>query len=353
MSSRTETAPALGFLSGMRAVFRLEMKQRLRSRGWYVLLAVWFVVIGLVAALTAVNSTSDDGPPGSVLYELMVGFVLFFGLLLAPALSANAVNGDRAAGTLAIQQVTLLQPGHLLAGKWLAAWTASLAFLLLSVPFLVWALALGGVSAGTAVVSVVMLALELAIVCAIGVGISTLASRPLFSIVVSYMVVALLGLGTLIAFGLSFTLTEGTVRASTPSYAEPVFTADGNAEFDPNDFTCSGPVLDYPAYHTERTTWILAANPFVIVADAIPFNGNDLQRGLMEEISTSVRASQAGPEYTVPCANGEKQAALPQVLPIWPLGLLLQAALAAVLVFGARRRLSTPAGRLPAGSRIA
>ena len=352
MSSRTDTAPALGFLSGMRAVFRLEMKQRLRSRGWYVLLAVWFVVIGLVAVLTAVNSASDVGPPGSVLYELMVGFVLFFGLLLAPALSANAVNGDRAAGTLAIQQVTLLRPGHLLAGKWLAAWTASLAFLLLSVPFLIWALALGGVSAGTAVVSVVMLALELAVVCAIGVGISTLANRPLFSIVVSYMVVALLGLGTLIAYGLSFTLTEGTVRASMPSYAHPVFTDEG-AEFDPNDYTCSGPVLDYPAYHTERTTWILAANPFVIVADAIPSNRDDLQRGLMEEISSSVRASQAGPEYTVPCFNGEKQAGLPQVLPIWPLGLFLQAALAAVLVFGARRRLSTPAGRLPAGSRIA
>ena len=63
------------------------------------------------------------------MFELVVGFVLFFGLLVAPALSANAITGDRAAGTLAILQNTLLTPGQLLWGKWLAAWVASLAFL--------------------------------------------------------------------------------------------------------------------------------------------------------------------------------------------------------------------------------
>ncbi len=98
----TADAPVLGYWSGVRSVFALEMKQRLRSRSWYVLLVVWFVVIGLVATLTALSSSAMMGPQGPVLYELMVGFILFFGLLLAPALSANAVNGDRAAGTLAI-----------------------------------------------------------------------------------------------------------------------------------------------------------------------------------------------------------------------------------------------------------
>jgi ABC-type transport system involved in multi-copper enzyme maturation permease subunit len=344
-------------LSGIRSVFALEIKQRVRSRGWYILLAVWFVVIGLVAALTAANASASDGPTGPVLYELIVGFVLFFGLLLAPALSANAVNGDRAAGTLAILQVTLLTPGQILAGKWLASWVASLGFLVASLPFLIWGLALGGVRPLSAVVAVVMLAVELGIVCAIGLGVSAIANRPLFSIVVTYMLVALLGLGTLIGFGLSLTLVQGTVKANYPTYQ-----ADAPLTSDPDPgpgYTCEGPMVDTPVVHTERVAWFLAANPFVIVADAIPHEEADPDpynyspTGVMQGISSTVRLAQAGPEYTQPCVNGEVQPATPDTFPIWPLGLVVQLALAAVLLAFGRRRLVTPVRRLAAGTRIA
>ena len=353
MTTQTPTpdAPVLTYWSGVRSVFALEMKQRLRSRSWYVLLVVWFVVIGLVATLTALSSSAMLGPQGPVLYELMVGFILFFGLLLAPALSANAVNGDRAAGTLAILQVTLLRPGQILAGKWLASWLASMGFLVASIPFLLWALALGGVQPLSAVVALVMLAVELGIVCAVGVGVSALAARPLFSIVVTYMLVALLGLGTLIAFGLSGFLTEETVKVNSPTYS---YSGNGMDEY-----TCSGPLMDVPVAHTERIAWILAANPFVVVADSIPVTSEPDENGftssgVMEGISTTVRAAQAGPEYTMPCLNGEsRQGSQPDVPPIWPLGLTLQAALAALLVFLGRRRLRTPVRNLAAGTRIA
>ena len=346
--SHSPVVSPLGFASGVRSVFSLEMKQRLRSRSWYVLLGVWFVVIGLVAMLTALNAGSQQGRQGPVLFELMVGFVLFFGLLLAPALSANGVNGDRAAGTLAILQVTLLRPGQILAGKWLAAWVASLGFLVASVPFLLWALALGGVRPLSALVAVLMLAVELGIVCAIGVGVSALAARPLFSIVVTYMVVALLGLGTLIAFGLSATLTEGTVKASPLQYSS----------LDSQDYVCVGEVREMPALHTERVAWILSANPFVIVADAMPTAGPDSDGGVMEGISIIVRQAQAGPESSLPCVDGVKQdgvtpGALEDVPPIWPLGLLIQLGLAALLLFLGRRRLVTPVRNLSAGTRIA
>ena len=352
----TRSAPGtLGTFAGIRSVFALEMKQRVRSRGWYILLSVWFVVIGLVATLTALNASAGDGPTGPVLYELIVGFVLFFGLLLAPALSANAVNGDRSAGTLAILQVTLLKPGQILAGKWLASWVASLAFLVASVPFLVWGLALGGVRPLSAVVAVVMLAVELGIVCAIGLGVSAIANRPLFSIVVTYMLVALLGLGTLIGFGLSLSLVQGTVKANYPTY-EPY--SPTTLETDPG-YICEGPVMDIPVTHTERVAWFLAANPFVIVADAIPHEKADPDpynyspSGVMQGISSTVRLAQAGPEYTQPCVNGQVQPAEPETLPIWPLGLVVQLALAAVLLAFGRRRLVTPVRRLAPGTRIA
>ncbi|KAD4059544.1 ABC transporter permease subunit [Arthrobacter yangruifuii] len=345
-------ARTLGYWTGVRTVFALEIKQRLRSRGWYVLLVVWFVVIGLVAALTALSSSAAMGPQGPVLYELMVGFILFFGLLLAPALSANAVNGDRAAGTLAILQITLLRPGQILAGKWLASWVASMGFLVASLPFLLWALALGGVEPLSAVVAVVMLGVELGIVCAVGVGMSALAARPLFSIVVTYMLVALLGLGTLITFGLSSFLTIETVKASSStSYS---YGSNGVEEY-----SCSGPLTDVSVARTERIAWILAANPFVVVADSIPTapvrdeNGFSTT-GVMEGISTLVRQAQAGPEHTMPCLNGEAgNTGELDVPPIWPLGLGLQGALAALLVLLGRRRLRTPVRSLTAGTRIA
>lgn len=358
MAPTDRSAPAaLGALAGVRAVFALEMKQRVRSRGWYILLGVWFAVIGLVAMLTALNASVAQGPAGPVLYELIVGFVLFFGLLLAPALSANAVNGDRAAGTLAILQVTLLKPGQILAGKWLASWVASLGFLVASLPFLAWGLALGGVRPLSAAVAVVMLALELGVVCAIGVGVSALASRPLFSIVVTYMLVALLGLGTLIGFGLSLTLVRGTVSANYPTY-QSYSELTPSTEIDLG-YVCEGAISNVPAVHTDRVTWFLAANPFVIVADAIPHGAEDPDRsmyeptGVMQGISSAVRLAQAGPEYSQPCVNGEAQVAAPDTLPIWPLGLAVQLALAAVLLAFGRRRLVTPVRRLAAGTRIA
>lgn len=343
----------LGFLKGVGAVFALEMKQRLRSRGWYILLAVWFVVIGLVAAFTA-WVTDQQATAGQVLFELMVAFVLFFGLLVAPALSANAVNGDRAAGTLAVLQVTLLRPGQLLAGKWLASWAASLGFLAASVPFLLWALALGGVNPGIAAVSLLMLGIELGVVCALGVAVSTLANRPLFSIVVTYMLVALLSIGTVIAFGLSTPLVRGTVEANMPQWEEDAYLQPSGT--DEPGFSCVGPLFEADVYHTDRTAWLLAANPFVVLADALPYSGDDLSGGPLQGIGEAVRYAQAGAESSGPqCVNGEpRDYGVPaSSFPVWPLGLAVQFAGAALALVLAWRRLRTPAHRLAAGTRIA
>ena len=139
------------YLGGVFAVVGMELRQRLRSRGWYIMLGIWFGLIWLVAALTWIswkaqtNRTDFDyvdpamlaHGPGSLIFEVVLAFVLLFGLLVGPAFSANAISGDRAGGTLAIMQVTLLRPGQILWGKFLASWVAALAFLVVSVPFLI------------------------------------------------------------------------------------------------------------------------------------------------------------------------------------------------------------------------
>ncbi len=360
----------LPFVSGVRTIFLLEMRQRLRARSWYIMLAIWFVVIGLVFGLAVLTTATVGVDNGGVLFDLVVGFVLFFGLLVAPGLSANAVNGDRVAGTLAVLQVTLLTPSQILAGKWLAAWTASLGFLAAATPFTLWALALGGVDPLAAVVSILMLAVELGVVCAVGIGVSALASRPLFSIVTTYMLVAMLGIGTLIAFGLSMPLVQEddvevvySYSTDGQQYGPRQPSAEAETPLPATD--CQSETYRQTVYHTERSAWLLAANPFVVVADAVPYapvppsvrDGSAVYRqpGVMEFLSIGVREAQAGPDLEYTCEEsylGARELQDGQI-PIWPLGLGLQLLLAGALLVAGRARLATPAHRIPRGTRIA
>lgn len=393
-----EKVPKVGggfraYVGGVSAVVGMEIRQRLRSRGWYIMLAIWFGIIWLVTALTWTSwqaqeasrlmwdsGTSTSGP-GPLIFEVILAFVLLFGLLVAPAFSANAISGDRSAGTLAIMQVTLLRPGQILWGKFLASWIAALAFLVASVPFLIFGIAQGGLGVGYILTALLMLAVELGVVCALGVGISALANRPLFSIVVTYLTVAALTFGTLIAFALGAMLSNGTVAANQTFYkgmemyqGQP---AEGEPAPDPemyppapkpsditdenDEYACYGPLADQPATRTERVAWILAMNPFVVVADAIPYPGpsaTNQQRfystGLFETISQGARYAQAGPDATYQCAHGKVTASyVQQNVPLWPLGMGLQMLVTAGILALGWRALRTPAGKLAKGTRIA
>lgn len=71
-----ESRPStLGYAAGVRTIFGLEMKQRLRGRSWYIMMAVWFLVIGLVFLLATLTTAAIDSA-GPILFDLVVGFVL-------------------------------------------------------------------------------------------------------------------------------------------------------------------------------------------------------------------------------------------------------------------------------------
>lgn len=368
-----------GYATGVAAVVGMELRQRLRSRGWYIMLGIWIALIWLVTALVWMSWKAQSGynfdpgfgrvGPGPLIFEAVLAFVLLFGLLVAPAFSANAISGDRSAGTLAILQVTLLRPGQLLWGKFLASWIVSLAFLVVSVPFLIFGIAHGGLGVAYIFVALLLLAIELGVVCALGVGISALANRPLFSIVVTYLTVAGLAFGTLIAFGLGMMVSNGTVAANQTFYqGQEVYQEEPDSGVEPEDITdegadyaCYGPLVEQPAPRTERVAWMLSMNPFVVVADAIPYAERNVTpeqyypTGLFETISQGARYAQAGPDATYPCANGKANSSsyLDQKTPLWPLGLGLQLLVAAGILALGWRALRTPAGKLSKGTRVA
>lgn len=351
---------------GVRTVAVLDLRQRVRSTRWLVALGVWFAVVGAITWLTwvATNATfgTDQGDGvlvGPTVFGLIVFFVLFLGLLVSPTLSATSINGDRSAGTLATLQVTLLTPAEIAVGKLAASWAAALAFLAVSVPFLILALAAGGTPALSVIVCLLVLALLLAIVCAIGLGFSALTARTSGSAVLTFMAVA--GLTVLSPIVFALTLPAVTTTDQVRVWDVPVnYDWEGGAAP-----TCEWTTQTVTRPHTERTWWLLAVNPFVIVADAAPeVRGDPTAAGvdLLGGIRGLVREARTGPDRELDrCASGfgasrmvsPVTAAETNRSVVWPWGLGADLLLGAAGLVIAVRRLTIPQRTLPRGTRVA
>jgi ABC-2 type transport system permease protein len=353
------------FFGGVGVILSLELRQRVRGTAWYVLLGIFVVLVLIVTVLVSIAlngfGVTAQGDAGGGIYSSIIYFVLLLGTLVAPALSGNAINGDRESGTLATTQVTLVTTGQIVVGKFLAAWITALAFLGAAVPFLIYASLVGGLGVLTVVVSIVVLAAELGVVAALGVGLSGILSRPLFSIVATYLAVATLSVGTLIAFGLGGLAFQST-STNTTSYGIS-YSDDGKPETcsSPTTYTTQVPRFDY--------FWgVLVANPYVVLADAVPTTydreGNAVD--LFGNIKQGVRSAQITPELNTEyneCEDAEAgypssdyptaREVIESTVPGWFVGLAIQIALAVAALGGALVRTRTPAGKLPKGSRIA
>ncbi|MBD4599713.1 hypothetical protein GUG53_11930, partial [Xanthomonas citri pv. citri] len=76
------------------------------------------------------------------------------------------------------------------------------AFLAAALPWLAVAAVVGRVSPWAVLVGLVMILVEFGMIAGIGVAVSAIAGRTLFAVVVTYLIVAALTIGTLVAFGL-------------------------------------------------------------------------------------------------------------------------------------------------------
>jgi ABC-type transport system involved in multi-copper enzyme maturation permease subunit len=227
-------------LRGILLVARQEFRARLRAGRWQWLLAIWVAVIGGFSALARLDAGRTGIPAplrGISLFGALMLAVLTLVLLVAPALTAHSVNGDRDRGTLATLQVTQLSAGDIAAGKLLSAWLTVLAALALTLPFAAWAIAIGGpggAGAGRAAAAIATIAVLAAVLCAVGQACSTLLGPTVASTLMSYAAVFILTFGTLITFGLAAGLGS---RGHGPA-------------------------------RTDRVWWLLAPNPYAIVGDA-------------------------------------------------------------------------------------
>jgi Cu-processing system permease protein len=337
-------------------VIALELTQRLRSVAWYVMLGVFALILLGVTGLSFV-AFSYGPSTGAAVYSVVVFVDLLLVVLVSPTFSGNAINSDREHASLAAVQVTRVTTGELVCGKFLAAWITGLAFALVSAPFLIVATAGGGVDAVTVLVSLAVLFIEVGVIAGIAVGLSGVIARPLFSVAGTYLVVAALVFGTVISFGLS----GAAIRTSQTDVTRDAVFDDNGTQTSCGHWQTSH--MEVPRF--DRVWWMLAANPFVILADATPtrYGPGGTPDDLFGQLTFLVRSAQLAPPAVQrwdgcaedPSDPGQEtpRQIIDRTTPSWFVGLGLQIVLAAALMAWAWGRTRTPMKRLPPGTRIA
>lgn len=376
--------------SGLRTVMSLELRQRVRSSRWVVVLVLWMAALGGITALIRYATHTlyqpyipVDGPQadaelarlqaelaGRLMFGLVIFLVLSLGALVAPALSATSINGDRRAGVLASLQVSLLSPAEIVLGRLLAAWLTALALLVAAAPFVLWAFVEGGTSPGRLLVTVLLTAVTLLVVCSIGLGWSAVTARTSSSVVLTYLTVTGLGLGLPLLFALALPLTQQDtrVRYVNTIYVDPAGspTQSVDPSVVPNArLVCQTQTETVRQVRTEKVWWLLAPSPYVVVADASP--RPPARRGLapddlLSAIRSTVREVRLGPQTVQGSCDVdpgdferrelERREARERAGLTWPFGLAADLLLAAGATVVAVRRLRAPAATLPRGVRV-
>ena len=224
-------------------------------------------------------------------------------------------------------------------------------------------------------------------IAGIGVGLSGILARPLFSVAVTYLVVAALVVGTLIAFGLG----GSAIRSETVnSYRTMVYDEQQSfPQVPPECIDCDEPGQTEPLAVRDRTdradlhVRAVADHHVRGRRDSTGCGGSSRRTrswcsptrprrrsGTATRSTCSARSSRAcGSRSSRPSSRrlwDECDPAMPasasrrpprrsstSTTPSWFVGLAIQLALTAALLWWAWARTRTPARRLPPGTRIA
>lgn len=311
----------------IQALVASELKQRIRGKKWWILLLLWTAFLTLVVALIRAASVREaafnaqfEGVPnvqvGPTMFGALALFVLGLSCLVVPSLASGSINGERDRGTLAVLQASLYTNRNIALAKFLSAFISASGFIAASLPLALWSALEGGVSLLEVAVVYLVLLVSCALLIAIAMAASALIPRPQLSSLAAYIAVFALTGGLPILFGLATLSADGDIGSR----------------------------------------WLLLApDPFVVLADAAPVQGGNLDSDPLAAIRQGVRDLRDPYRYERYSNPGFLQIEGPpaEPPPVWPVGLLIQAGIIAFAAYEVLRKLRVPARRLSLGERVA
>ena len=184
-------------------VFGSSTRRRMRSYRAPLLISLYgaFLLVVSIGALSMMQQkgfTLGNLRIGLETYVYLVAMQFILIVLVAPALTAGLISGEREKQTLDLLLVTRVGAFQIIMGKLFS----TLCFLLLmigsSLPAMVVTLFFGGVAFTDMLIALLFLSLCAFACCAIGIFFSALFKRSVTSTVFAYLAVFVIGVGTLV-----------------------------------------------------------------------------------------------------------------------------------------------------------
>jgi ABC-2 type transport system permease protein len=191
----------------------------------YVLILAAFAVVYLLILQTQARATggsSTSNPTaGLPMFGMLSGAQLVLVLLVVPGLTAGAIAGERERQTLELLLCTRLTAMAIVMGKLLASLSYVLFLLVAALPVLSLVFLLGGVSPRQVALAELIAIVTALMMGSLGVLFSTMLRRVQWATVLSYAVVFVLLLGTVLIAATMSSLSR-TSEAIWPLYLNPV-----------------------------------------------------------------------------------------------------------------------------------
>jgi ABC-2 type transport system permease protein len=324
-------------------VLRRELLERWRGGRAMVVLVAYLGVLGgllLLARWVAVSYLENQamngwGPApiasgpllGRFLLENLLAGVLGLVLFVAPGYAAAQLAGERERRTLGLLRITLVRPRSIVLGKLGASSAWIVLLVLVTAPLAASAFVLGGATVGDLARGLLVVLVVTVAVAAMAIGVSSRVRRTTGAVVLTYGLVLLLVIGTLIGAFAEFAIRGFEMddrQRPVALYLNP-FYALADATHSSPDSVMSGmglpSVLTPFAAVLPRSMDRFGAVEFEDVVFEGEFDG---QVGV---IDVDMGPAQARPQRR------------PGTLPVWPITLLLYGLLGAGALTVASRSL--------------
>lgn len=192
-------------------ILERELKTRMRTWKTPIILMIYLLIIGIIVALFFVVNNQRgmymygggtfDPSIAIRIYNLIIVGQFIILMLVLPVFTAASISGERERQTLDLMLCTDLSPWKIIFGKITAALSFVFILIIAASPFMSIVFLFGGITLWEIVKVIFFYMITAILVSCIGLYCSTKFKRVVTSIIVTYLIMGILFVGTSIAYG--------------------------------------------------------------------------------------------------------------------------------------------------------